>query len=238
LPIIDCYTLLGPWPQTEADLSVEALAAGMQARGVSRSLVTQAVAIFYDPAPGNDQAIQLGRQHPQLVPVAVIDPLRYPACLDEVRRCLEAGVRVFRLCPREHGYPFHDSVGPLREALEALEPARMLLVDLAGLPAPVLSAEVGGLLPAPTAVTVDGQSLGTVIQAGRSAPNLWVETSRLNEGGAVEAAVRHLGSERVVFGSGAPLRALGSAVMSLQYAELAEADRLAVFEGNAQRALG
>jgi predicted TIM-barrel fold metal-dependent hydrolase len=238
VPIIDCYTLLGPWPHAEADLSLEALAAGMQARAVSHSLVTHATAIFHDPAVGNDQVIQLGAQHAQIVPVAVINPLRYPDCLEEISRCLGRGVKVFRLCPREHGYPFSGAVGPLAEVLEQLGQARLLLADLVGLPAPVLTADVARLLAGPTAVTVEGDALGQVIQSARKSPHLWVETSRLQAGGAVEAAVKHLGAERVVFGSGAPLRALGSAVMSVQYADLSDGDRNAIFDGNAGRALG
>jgi hypothetical protein len=238
VPIIDCYTLLGPWPQAEADLSLEALAAGMQARGVSRSLVTHATAIFYNSAVGNDQALQLGKENAQLTPVAVVNPLQYPACLDEVDLRLGQGFRVFRLCPREHGYPFSGAVGPLRDLLAKLGQARLLLVDLVGLSAPVLTADVAELLPVPTVMTADGAALGTVIQAARRSPQVWVETSRLKAGGAVEAAVRHMGADRVLFGSGAPLRALGSAVMAIQYAELSDVDRAALFEGNAQRALG
>jgi predicted TIM-barrel fold metal-dependent hydrolase len=67
---------------------------------------------------------------------------------------------------------------------------------------------------------------------------VWVETSRLDAGGAIEAAVKYLGANRVIFGSGSPLRSIGSAVMSLQYAELSDADRAAIFEGNVQRLLG
>ena len=55
---------------------------------------------------------------------------------------------------------------------------------------------------------------------------------------AVEAAAQQLGAERVVFGSTAPLLSMGSAVMSVQYAELSEPDRTAIFEGNIQRLLG
>ncbi len=238
MPIVDSYTLLGPWPHAEAELTVEALAAGMQARGVTRSLVTHATGIFYNTRTGNDLVLALHRQHPPLVPVAVINPLRFPDCLDEVRRCREAGITVFRLCPREHGYPFHGYVGPLREVLGNLDGARLLLVDLAELPAPVLSPDLAELLPCPTAVTVEGEALGTVIQAARHNVNVWVETSRLVEGGAVEAAVRHVGADRVLFGSGAPLRSLGSAVMSVQYAELPDGERAQVFEGNALRVLG
>src|SRR5688500_11300980 len=105
------------------------MTAGMQARGVSRSLVRHATAMLYDSTLRNDQVIQVGGQHGHLTPVAVINPLHYPACLAEVTRCLEQGVRVFRLCPREHGYPFHGSVGPLRAVLGALEQAKLLLID-------------------------------------------------------------------------------------------------------------
>lgn len=237
MPIIDAYTLLGSWPRAEMDLSVEALAAGMQARGISRSLVTHTAAIFYDSALGNDQVWQLCRQYEPLVPVAVINPLQYPACLNEIDRRIEQGVQVFRLCPREHGYPLSGSVGPLREVLRHFEEARLLLVDAVGLPAPVVTADLDDLLPVPTAISVDSAGLGTALQCGRSGANLWVETSRLSAGGAIEAAVKHLGANRVVFGSGAPLFSLGAAVMSLQYAELSDADRAAVFEGNAARVL-
>ena len=237
MPITDCYTLLGSWPQAEVDLSIEALAAGMQARGVTQSLVTHTSAIFYTPSLGNDQTVQICSQHQPLVPVAVVDPLKYPECLDEVARRLEQGVRVFRLCPREHGYPFQGLVGPLREVLSKLSGAQLILVDLVGLPAPVIGADLHDLLPCPTAVSVDSCALGTLIHAGRQAQNLWVDTSRLDGGGAIEAAVRHLGAERVVFGSVAPLRTLGSAVVSVQYAELSDAERSAIFEGNVQRAL-
>jgi uncharacterized protein len=237
LAIIDCYTLLGAWPQAEVDLSLEALAAGMQARGVTRSLVTHTTAIFYDAALGNDQAIALCAQHEPLTPVAVINPLKFPDCLDEIKRCLEKGVSVFRLCPREHGYPMSGAVGPLRRVLRQLEGARLLLVDVAGSRTPVLTADIDDLLPIPTAVTVTAGELGTALETGTNGLNLWLETSRLDGGGALEAAVKHLGANRIVFGSAAPLRSAGSAVMSVQYADISEQDRTAIFEGNVQRTL-
>lgn len=238
MPIIDSYTLVGSWPHAEVDLSVEALAAGMQARGVSQSLVTYTGAIFYNASLGNTQVMHLASQHQPLTAVAVINPFDYPACLDEISRCLDRGVRVFRLCPREHGYPFSGSVGPLREVLRKLEHARLLLVDVVGLPTPVITADIEELLPAPTAFTVDGTELSTILCAAKNGTNVWVETSRLDAGGAIEAAVKYLGANRVIFGSGSPLRSIGSAVMSLQYAELSDADRAAIFEGNVQRLLG
>ena len=199
MPITDAYTLLGAWPLAEVDLSVEALAAGMQARGITRSLVTHTTAIFYDQTLGNDQALQICAQHQPLEPVAVINPLIYPHCLAEIDRCLERGVKLFRLCPREHRYPFSGSVGPLRECLRRLEAAKLVLIDVVGLPAPVLTADIEGLIPTPTAFSVDGAGLGTVLAAGHQNQNIWVETSQLTEGGAREAAVQHLSSVRFFF---------------------------------------
>ena len=237
MPLIDAYTLLGSWPLSERDLTLEDLAAGMQARGIARSLVTHTSAIFYDPPIGNALAQSLAAQHAQLSPVAVIDPLRYPACLDEIARCLGAGIRIFRLCPREHGYPFSGSVGPLREVLSRLDQARLLLVDLAELSVPIITPDIVELLPAPTAFTVDNRGLGTLVHAAHLNPRVWAETSRLDGGSAVQLAVQHLGAERVVFGSAAPLLSVGSAVMSVQYAEISEGDRVLVFAGNIARAL-
>lgn len=237
MPIIDAYTLIGAWPQAEVDLSVEALAAGMQARSVGHSLVTHTAAIFYNQTVGNDQCIELCSRHAPLHPVAVLNPLDYPQCLREAEKRLAQGVRAFRLCPREHGYPFSGRVGPLRELLRALEGVKVLFVDLADLPAPVLTSDIDELLPAPTVATVTAAGLGTVLHCANGTPNLWVETSRLEAGGAIEAAVEHLGAPRVVFGSGAPLRSLGSAVMSLQFAELDEATRTAIFETSLAKAM-
>jgi hypothetical protein len=237
VPITDSHTLLGVWPRAEIDLSIEALAAGMQARNITRSLVTHTTAIFYHMSMGNQAAIQLASQHAPLTAVAVLNPLDYPACLEEAERRLEQGVQVFRLCPREHAYPLSGQVGPLRELLRRLEGARLILADVAGLPAPVVAADLVDLLPVPTALTVDGAGLGTVLHAAKQGPNLWIETSALTAGGALEAAVRNIGAERVIFGSGSPLRALGTAVMSVQYADLSEGDRAAIFEGNAARVL-
>lgn len=237
MAITDCYTLLGTWPLAEADLTIEDLAAGMQARGVTRSLVTHASAIYYNAPQGNELIEGICRQYEPLTPVAVINPLAFPECVDEIQRRLDAGTRVFRLCPHEHGYPFSASVGPLREVLRRLETAALLLVDLTQLPAPAIDCGLTDLLPIPTAVTVDSRGLGIVAHAASLSPNLWVETSALVAGGSLEAAVQHVGAARVIFGSGAPLRSLGSAVMSVQYAELADADRAAIFEGNVQRLL-
>ncbi len=238
MAIADAYTLLGAWPETEIELSAHTLLRAMKGRGVSRALVSHASAIFYDSAIGNRENDAICGQHAELHPVSVLNPLRYPTCIAEAEQALAQGQRAFRLCPGEHEYPFSESVGPLRELLRSLTGASALFVDVTRLAAPVISAGVLELLPAPVVFTVDAGGLGTVLHAGTVSAHVRVETSRLTAGGAVEAAAAGVGIDRLIFGSGAPLRTLGSAVMSVQYAEFSEADRAAIFESNLAGLLG
>lgn len=238
MPLFDVHTLTGSWPTGEADLSLDALAQSMKSRQIDSALVTHTGALFYDSASGNAECRQICTDQPALRPVAVINPLGFPGCLEEIKRAADAGVTAFRLAPREHNYAFSASTGPLTAVLKRLESARLLLVDLTGLPQPVIHADIIEHLETPTAFTIQGSSLGILLHAAAMSPHVYIETSRLTAGGAIEAAVRRVGSERVLWGSGSPLYSAGSAVMSLQYAELNESERTAIFSGNARKLLG
>src|SRR5436309_1840613 len=90
----------------------------MKTRSVARSLAYSAKALFYDAGEGNDDTVSVCAQRPELVPVAVLDPRAYPACLEEARKRLSQGIRVFRLFPDRHGYPV--DFAPAAELLEEL----------------------------------------------------------------------------------------------------------------------
>ncbi|MBI3909305.1 MAG: amidohydrolase family protein [Armatimonadetes bacterium] len=237
MPVIDCNTLLGFWPGSAArTLTPEALLESMRARGVGRSLVWHTAAVCYSASVGNSLAVEAARAHPELLPVAVIDPRDYPGCQAEITTRLGEGVRVFRFCPAEHGYPFSAQYAPLAVALGALDEARLVCVHL-GLATP-LGADIAPLLVRPTVFTLPASRLGEIVALAQQSPAVHVEVSGLLVGGAIEAAVQHLGAPRVLFGSASPLMALGSAITAVQYAEISDADRAALLEGNAARLLG
>src|SRR5205823_4233765 len=118
MPLIDAHTVFGFWPLEKVDLSVDTLQAAMRARNVSRSLAYSAKALFYDAGEGNDDTVAVCGQRPELLPVAVLDPRAYPACLEEARKRMAQGVRVFRFFPDRHGYPI--DFAPAAELLEEL----------------------------------------------------------------------------------------------------------------------
>src|SRR5437773_3457314 len=118
MPLIDAHTVFGFWPLEKVDLSVDTLQAAMRARNVARCLAYSAKALFYDAGEGNDDTVAVCAQRPELLPVAVLDPRAYPACLEEARKRLSQGIRVFRLFPDQHGYPI--DFAPAAELLEEL----------------------------------------------------------------------------------------------------------------------
>ena len=238
MPIIDCRAWVGSWPASPADLSPGTLVAAMQGRGVGRAIVSHTTAVFYDPPLGNQAMEAISRQAPALVPAAVINPRHFPGCITEAKRALQAGVTCFRFFPGLHGYTFDARLGALRACLDALQGAKYLHVDFEGGSWNLMSADLADALPAPTVLTVSNEDLGLALAACQQVPTLLLDTSRLTATGALDLAAQAVGAERVLFGSGAPLNSLGSAIMSVQYAELGEIVRGAVLEGNALRLLG
>ena len=112
MPITDCCAVVGVWPRSPADLSVGALTAAMQARGVARAIAAHTAAIFYDASAGNRAMEAAARETPGLLPAAVINPARFPACVTEAQRARAAGVVCFRFYPGLHGYPLARCEGP------------------------------------------------------------------------------------------------------------------------------
>lgn len=237
MPIIDCNTLFGFWPREKVDLSVDTLVATMKARGVARSVTFSAKAMLYDTGEGNDDTLAVCASRAELLPAAVLDPRQYPACLEEARRRLGQGVRVFRFYPDHHAYP--SDFAPAAELLSLLGNAVVMVSAVRPGTATGLArwiAHFGG----PLVLAEPGaEVLGEALAVMRGADRVYLETSGpgLEGAGTLELAVRTVGAQRILFGSGAPLIGLGSALQALQYAEIDDADRAAILGGNMERLL-
>ena len=227
--------MFGFWPLEKVDLSVDTLQAAMRARSVTRSLAYSAKALFYDAGEGNDDTVAVCAQRPELLPVAVLDPRAYPACLEEARKRLAQGVKVFRLFPDRHGYPIDFA------------PAAELLAELAGQVVIVTTGQMG--VPTALARLVADTGCRTILDldfgsaAGRStggpAPHRLPgdDDARHRARGRLEAAVKVAGAARLIFASGSPLYSLGSALMSVQFASLSDGDRNSILGENITRLL-
>lgn len=230
MPFIDAHTVFGFWPVEKVDLSVDSLLAAMQARGVTRSLAYSAKALFYDAGEGNDDTVAICGQRPELLPVAVLDPRAYPACLEEGRKRLSQGVRVFRLFPDRHHYPI--DFAPAVELLEELA-GQVVIVSTGQMGTPTALARLVGSTGCCTILELESADLlGEALAALRRCACLELTTRGTEAAGALEAAVKAAGAARLVFASGSPLYSLGSALMSVQFAALSDGDRTAILGDN------
>jgi predicted TIM-barrel fold metal-dependent hydrolase len=236
MPLIDAHVVFGFWPLEKVDLSVDTLQAVMQSRSVARSLAYSAKALFYDAGEGNDDTVSVCAQRPELLPVAVLDPRAYPACLEEARKRLSQGVRVFRFFPDRHGYPI--DFAPAAELMEELA-GQVTIVSTGRLGVPTALARMVGNTGCRTILELESpELLGEALAALRRCPCLELTTRGTEAAGALEAAVRAAGAARLVFASGAPLYSLGSALMSVQFAALSDADRAGILGDNIANLLG
>jgi predicted TIM-barrel fold metal-dependent hydrolase len=236
MPILDLNTLFGFWPRAAVDLSVDVLVETIRARQAgARGVTFSAKALFYDAGEGNEDTAAVCAGRPELIPAAVIDPRAYPRCLEEVRKRREQGFPVFRLSPDVHGYPI--DFAPLEALLPEMTDSLVLISTRQPGAATALARRVAAM---DLSVALDPggtDTLGEVLAAMQTAPKLFLETTSLLAAGAIEAAVRTCGASRLLFGSGSPLRAFSSALMSVQFAELSDPDRSAILGENLARLL-
>jgi predicted TIM-barrel fold metal-dependent hydrolase len=66
-------------------------------------------------------------------------------------------------------------------------------------------------------------------------PEFYLETSGLYSMGALEAAVRYAGPERILFGSGSPIIPAACAITNVRSADVEDSAREAILGGNAER---
>jgi len=97
-----------------------------------------------------------------------------------------------------------------------------------------------GLLPVPWILT--GLNYFHELRVGLSLmhrfPSVHIETSCIQGFEAVRKIVEEIGSERILFGTGLPLQNAAAGVAKIRHARIRDADREAIFGGNACRLLG
>ncbi|MFP4248515.1 MAG: amidohydrolase family protein [Armatimonadota bacterium] len=203
--------------------------------GIGAALVYHASAVQYHQDHGNRLLLEEISDLPGLIPQWVVMPghTHEIAPADElIAEMLELGVRSARIFPKMHGWPLSDEVaGPL---LRDLQERRMpLFVDLAemGISGAVSLCERYPVLPVVLCDVAWGADR-EIEPALERAPNLFLETHRLQGHRAYERFARQFGADRLIFGTGLPDCSPGAAMMMSLYEDIADEDRAAIAGGN------
>lgn len=236
--VIDAHTHFGRLSFGRDDLSLETLLRELDRHGIDRALGASLKGAYCDFAEGNDETLRAARQHPQLVPMATVDPRRYLGCADEIARRAEQGFRALRVFPEAQGWPLEFL--PFLNLLPLLARHGMTLLVSAAAngTATQLVRLLGDSGVAVVLLDVGYGSMAEAIAAARAYPALRIEMHRINTPGGVKILAEAVGAERVVFGSESPACAIASPLNMVRQAEISEADQQRILGANLAALLG
>jgi hypothetical protein len=242
--LVDASCLLGRAAvrQPGAPTTAEELVATLRAFGIGEALVYHAAAAEYSPRVGNERLLADVAGRPELHPCWVLGPHQtgeLPPPAETVPAMLRAGVRAVRLFPHDHRYRFRPwNIGPLLECLAAHRVPVCVDFGMIGWSEELVDWE--GLIEVCAAfpdlpVILARASIGSnrrLFPAIERCPNLLIETSYYAVHRGIELVATIFGADRLLFGTGYPLRAPGPAIAALAYALVSETDRARIGGGN------
>jgi uncharacterized protein len=249
----NCFVGCYPFRRLPFD-TVAALLKKLDELDVERAAVSRLEAVFYRyPQAANEELFSIIAAHrDRFWPVAVINPT-LPGWEDDFARCADQGMAAVRLHPNYHGYSpvAREAIALVEKAIEA---DRLVVISL-GIEdvrhqhpifhvANVPTSDVAMLinfLPDATYL-VAGATYGecVAIEGSLARPeNVHYELSRVQGPiGDVDLLHARVGPTRLLYGSNLPLHVPESAKLSVDTADLAEADKELIHHGNARRLFG
>ena len=237
LTIRDVNTFFGFWASRPIDISLATLSGILDKHKVARAATLSTVGIFMDCRRGNDLTWQAAQDDPRLLPTGTIDPRGGLRCMEELAERAEQGFRLFALFPETQEWSLEHAccAEALRAAGEAGFP---VMIEAAQSGAPTIIARLAEQSGARVILSHIGyRNLGEALMVMKNNPNVLLETHMLTSVDGIERMVDEVGSERLLFGSGAPLKYFSSAYLRLRFADLPAGERAAVLAGNFERLL-
>lgn len=250
MKLLDINCMLGP-TNTDREPSFrtpESLLAEMDRVGISEALVYASQALMAHPADGNAWVVDAVRGHARLHACWVLLP---PGTSEQpepevlVEQMKAANVRVARMFPTAHNFPLLER--SLRRLLRALAKAKIpLMIDTGrrGWSQITLDwREVFVIAEAhpdlPLVLVREGGSTGRVLYGvWEEFPNIYLETSYVQESRIVEELTERFGPQKLLFGSGMPTYDPGGPLGVVHGAQVQDKQRADIAGDNTRRLLG
>ena len=235
--LIDVNTLFGPHPTASSEMSVDDLIAMLQKHQISKACTLSTLGGVFDANLGNTATRAACSEHPELIPVATVNPTTYFSDPEPIYKLKQDGFKMVRLFPADQGWPINFA--PFSALVHALK--------VTGLPLMIRVGKLGEIsdlmrvlegFTAPLVLEgVDITLLPEAISAMKSHGNWYVETSNLLASGAIGRVAEIVGAQRILLGTGAPFHPIAGVMNTIRLARFSEADSALVLGGNAARLL-
>jgi len=237
LPTIDCDVIAGFWPRAKVPMDPRAVSAALARHGIGEACVVSARAALFDFVAGNREALRWAEESEgsavRFRPVGSVDLRRYLGYRGEIRELCRRGVGLWRLFPEYQGWDWdHPGFRKVADALE--EEGATLFVK--GRPGGIVKALEGSKVR--LVIGAHFYDLAEALALWEDGRDFWLSTGLLHGPGSIDLVAERAGAERLVFGSGTPLAATGSAVAVLGASGLAEDAKRKVLRGNLDSLIG
>jgi hypothetical protein len=244
----DINACFGHWPYWDLHhKTADELVTSMDQSGIDQAAVMSLRGLLLDWREGNKETLAEAGRHPgRLLPMATLSPF-LDGGGEELKRLASHGIRGVRLYPTFHNYPlqsaFVDEVCLTSSELKipVMLPTRpMMNWRFQAVPIETFGAVIEEhpatdfILSGPNYL-VEYQA---VIRLMMKCVNVAFDISCVQGFQAVAKLVRDVGSDRMLFGTGAVLNYPACNVAKLQHAEITEPQRRAIASENALRLLG
>jgi predicted TIM-barrel fold metal-dependent hydrolase len=241
--LIDCDSYLGRHPRRVdvGENGPEQMLREMDCAGIDVAIVAGYQARWHSPAIGNDAVSSVVASRPRLRACWAMLPDscgEIPPAAEFVAEARQRGVVAMRAYPVDHGYDLlgRESERVLHEMTRAGMP---LLIDAEQAPWPVISELARRFDELPIVVCRVGyRTLRSAVAVLDVAAEVRCDLANLTSHGAIRWLTERFGAERLVFGTGAPVRDRAEAVAMLLLSEISASEVAAIGAGNASALFG
>ena len=239
--MIDVSVLVGASPrlQPSAPYNLEAAVHELRSHDISTALVAARGGASYRAEVGNDIALAAAGSSNgvELLAVGTLNPRQYLDWSSELDRVLSAGVVALRFFPDVQQWTVDSEV--FRTIVDELKGRRPILMPMSKFgDASTIGAATERLDQPVVLIGAHYTQLADGLAALQRWPHLHLETSCLGQFRGVETVVAEVGADRLLFGSGTPLRPIQAPLNAVLTAAISEQEKHAILAGNACRLFG
>jgi predicted TIM-barrel fold metal-dependent hydrolase len=237
---VDVLGSFGPTHGTAATAgaSLEALVAERESHGIRLTLASSLLAASADGDTGNRLAIEAAADPGNgLAAIAVIGARRTGDAPRRVTEAERAGAVGYRIDGWDGAGPPSDSIMELLRAIAAAGRPVLVPIGRSG-SASVIGAATSGLGVPVVLLGAHYTHIVDDLAAAVRHPHLHLETSAMAHFRAIDTAVRTIGHERLLLGTGSPGRATASPIGAVLASSVSSEAKRAILGGNAVRLFG
>jgi predicted TIM-barrel fold metal-dependent hydrolase len=232
---VDVNTQIGPEHGEARGAPAASLTRERRSHGVRHTLTRHRTALHAETRVGNRELLAAAELDDALLPIAVLAAARS----DTLDEATGLGNRVAGFWLDGRASPGNGSVATDELVRAAAKTGKPLIAAIAtyGDASRIGAATADLGVPVVLSGWHYNNSVDT-LAAARRWPHLHVETSGAAHFGAIDVAVRQIGHERVLYGSGAPFRGMQSSINAILTARIPDDQKRAILGENAARIFG